>query len=122
MGGPIRGRSRAIWMANLESTLSLPFSKVGDAICLGNRKEALRHARHFGLDLTGLEAFVNHLHIRDVTPEWAHANRLWMMAVAHAIALTWSARLKPLLGSEPGLFFLGGRSPAEISLRFHVER
>ena len=117
-----RRQTQSSWESRLPEALTLPFIEIGDAVCIGDRGEIARHARHYGPDTIGLEAFVNHLHMRDITPDWAHERRTCMTAVAHTIALAWATRLLPLLRSRTALFFVGGRATRDVSVRFHIER
>ena len=81
-----------------------------------------RHAAAFPGDPTGLEAFVNHIHLPDLVSGPSSSDRQTLARLGKALVRVWGERLRPLLRGRTALFILSGRLARDMTLRFHIER
>ena len=100
-----------------------PFELDG-CLCIGDAENATVNRWAFEGDPTGFEAFVNHVHLAEF---WdGHASPESDVALLHAIARlvvsSWAVSLLPLLGGRSVLFYAGGKSIEDFTVRFHVDR
>jgi hypothetical protein len=49
----------------LTELCKLPAFEIDQTLCIGDLENAVANRSHFGADLTGFEAFVNHIHLAD---------------------------------------------------------
>lgn len=99
------------------------FHEYEDAILIENPIRIQRHTRVFGPDHSGLEAFVNHVHLEDacasVLLPRSHGRRA-LMDIGRMLVITWGERMRPMLKDRQAIFYLGGED--SVTLRFHVDR
>ena len=110
-------------LANLSEAFTTPIQEYDDAILAGQPAVVERHLASFPGDPTGLESFVNHLHIEDLTAGLLgvkDADRLALLGVGRALIHVWTERMRQLPRARDILFYLGGSDT--VSLRFHVFR
>jgi hypothetical protein len=105
---------------NLSNLFNISFYPLGDAVLSGSLPSAERHLESFPNDSTGLEAFVNHVHLEDVTNLDAEKDREILLAIGRNIINVWKDRLQPYVNGRKIVFFLGGSD--SVSLRFHIIR
>jgi hypothetical protein len=85
-----------------------PFA-LGDAICIGDQTSARAAQSNFGRDLTGLEAFINHVHLGDLWHDDPPSMRLERLrAAARVLVACWGVALLPVLGGRSVIFYAGG--------------
>lgn len=110
-------------MESLAELSALPFHRVGDAILMGNLDTIQRKLDSYPDDITGLESFVNHVHLEDTLSNLLQTSgeeRAILFRIGISIIKTWSERIKYLLDDREVLFYLGGKDT--VSLRFHIDR
>ena len=94
------------------------------SLCIGDLANATANLSSFEGDPTGFEAFVNHVHLGDVwhdgpgdTPGVEVLRRL-----AFVVIRCWAVSLLPSLHGRSVLFFAGGGSVEDFTIRFHLDR
>lgn len=93
-------------------------------IAIGDPAELRRHREHFEEDKTGLEAFVNHVHLEEllhriIRPPFKR--RPEALRLGEQLIRVWAERIAGIAGADVSLlFYLGGSE--DVVLRFHTER
>ena|SRR5712691_7093640 len=106
----------------LARMFAVTFSDIDGCLVIDG-DEARRHRESFINDDTGLEAFVNHVHLEDVVEQMLRprgAGRRVLMSIGEDLIKVWSERLLPILNGREVLFYLGGKDT--VAIRFHVVR
>ena len=99
-----------------------PF-ELDECLCIGDAENAAVNRSAFEGDPIGFEAFVNHVHLGDLWDEHTPEPELTLLhEVARLVISTWAVSLVPLLAGRSVLFYAGGTSVADFTLRFHVDR
>jgi hypothetical protein len=111
-------------MAPLIETCSLKPFELDGSICIGDSDNASANRSNFEGDATGFEAFVNHVHLGDlwVGRMTAAPNIDLTREIAKVVIACWAVSLLPILRGRSVLFFAGGPSVGDFTLRFHVDR
>jgi hypothetical protein len=98
--------------------------EIDDCICIGSYNNAVANREHFGTDLSGFEAFVNHVHLTDILNESTTGDSLLEVArrLAHVVMASWAASILPFLRGRTVFFYAGGMSMEDFFIRFHIDR
>src|SRR6266487_1742462 len=98
--------------------------ELDSSICIGDSDNAVANRSSFAADVTGFEAFVNHVHLGDlwlgrtiVPPSMER-----LQAIARIVVACWAVSLLPLLNGRSIVFFAGGTSVEDFTVRFHIDR
>ena len=106
-------------LARLHDVCTIAPFVVDQAIGVGNRDNALRNRPGFAADLTGFEAFISHVHLSDVWEGLAVPRLVDLRTAAEIVIGCWAVNLLPVLANRSVLFFAGGASVEDFSVRFH---
>lgn len=98
-----------------------PF-EVDDCICIGDSANATANRWAFGDDKTAFEAFVNHIHLDRLLQHLSAAGQADRTALFRLIVACVGTAALPLLRGRQLLFFVGGETIEDCTVRFHVER
>ena len=99
-----------------------PFELDG-CLCVGDQVNAAVNRWAFGPDLTGFEAFINHVHVDQLLKHQPDAMRVWgRNALLRLVVTCLGAATLPILRDRTLLFFGGGPNIEDCTVRFHVER
>jgi len=100
-----------------------PF-ELDECLCIGDAENATVNRSSFEGDPTGFEAFVNHVHLGDVWNGQAapEPDVALLHAIARLVVSSWAVSLLPYLRGRSVLFYAGGTSVVDFTLRFHVDR
>jgi hypothetical protein len=108
----------ATWVAELFAT---PLAAVGELLIAGESTEIDRHRKSFPNDPTGLEAFVNHVHLGGAVEGFA-PDRRFLTRLGADVIRVWAERMQALLRGRQVLFYIAGRTAKDMTLRFHIDR
>jgi hypothetical protein len=100
---------------------SSPINEVAGCIVLGDPSAVAKHRESFPDDPTGLEAFVNHVHVADLVAE-VDVDHAFLRRLGTELIRVWAERMQSLLKGREVLFYLTGRAPSDMTVRFHVDR
>jgi hypothetical protein len=105
----------------LSQLFASPILEADGCIVVSGGADVLRHAVSFPGDPVGFEAFVNHVHLDDITDSTAgRPARRDLIRIGENVIRVWSDRLRRILRGREVLFYLGGLEG--VSLRLHVVR
>lgn len=106
----------------LAETFSVRLFEIDGCVVI-DEDEFHRHRQSFLRDPTGLEAFVNHLHLEDVTGELLPleaGNRATLVQIGEQVIRVWADRLSAILKERQAMSYLGGADT--VPVRFHLLR
>jgi hypothetical protein len=113
----------SVWPPLLAICALKPF-ELDDCLYVGDPENARANRSAFEGDPTGFEAFVNHVHLGDLWDGQAspEPDIALLHAIARLVISNWAVSLLPLLGGRSVLFYAGGTSVRDFTLRFHIDR
>lgn len=110
-------------LQHLLATCALKPFALDECLCIGDAENAAVNRSAFEGDPIGFEAFVNHVHLGDLWDgETPKADIALLHEVARLVISSWAVSLLPLLDGRSVLFYAGGTSVVDFTLRFHVDR
>jgi hypothetical protein len=110
-------------LAPLIETCNLKAFELDRSICIGDCDNATANRSGFEGDATGFEAFVNHVHLGDLLAGARATPSIELTReVAKVVVACWAVSLLPILRGRFVLFFAGGASVEDFTVRFHVDR
>ena len=100
-----------------------PF-ELDECLCIGDLENAKVNRPSFERDPTGFEAFVNHVHLGVLWDGHAapEPDVVLLHGIARLVVSSWAVSLLPFLRGRSVLFYAGGTSVVDFTLRFHVDR